>query len=67
MDFTLALIEASAQCDAASVAIKAAADKDTLIISGTKLFVPDAHIADYLLRVIELMNKYKLKSRAMIP
>ncbi len=49
--FTLALTEAGAQYDAASVTVKAAADKGAYIISGTKLFVPDAHIADYLLCV----------------
>jgi len=49
--FTLALAEASAQYDADSIAVKATADNDTYVINGTKLFVPDAHIADYLLCV----------------
>ena len=49
--FTLALTEASARYDAASIAVEAVADKDTYVINGTKLFVPDAHIADYLLCV----------------
>ena len=49
--FTLALTEASAQYDAGSIAVKAAADGDAYIINGTKLFVSDAHIADYLLCV----------------
>ena len=49
--FTLALTEASATYDAASIAVKATADGDTFIINGTKLFVPDAHVADYLLCV----------------
>jgi len=49
--FTLALTEDSAQYDAASIAVKATADRDEYIINGTKLFVPDAHIADYLLCV----------------
>jgi len=49
--FTLALTEAGARYDAASIAVKAAADKGAYIINGTKLFVPDAHIADYLLCV----------------
>lgn len=49
--FTLALTEANAQYGAGSIAVKASADKDGYIISGTKLFVPDAHIADYLLCV----------------
>ncbi|MBI2288183.1 MAG: acyl-CoA/acyl-ACP dehydrogenase [Chloroflexi bacterium] len=49
--FTLALTETSARYDAASINVKAMADKETYVISGTKLFVPDAHIADYLLCV----------------
>ena len=49
--FTLALTEASAQYDAASIAVEATADKDAYIIDVIKLFVPDAHIADCLLCV----------------
>ncbi len=48
---TLALTEASARYDAGSIAVRATADGDAYIIDGTKLFVPDAHIADYLLCV----------------
>ena len=46
---TLALTEPSARYDAASITVKAIADNDAYIINGTKLFVPDTHIADYLL------------------
>jgi len=49
--FTLALTETSGRYDAGSIAVKAVADKGAYIINGTKLFVPDAHIADYLLCV----------------
>lgn len=49
--FTLALTEASARYDAASITVTATADGDGYIINGTKLFVPDAHVADYLLCV----------------
>ncbi|MFC2021025.1 acyl-CoA dehydrogenase family protein [Chloroflexota bacterium] len=49
--FTLALTEASAGYDAGSIAVKATADGENYIIDGTKLFVPDAHVADYLLCV----------------
>jgi len=49
--FTLALTEAEAGYDADSIKLKATADKDEYVLSGTKLFVPDAHIADYLLCV----------------
>lgn len=48
---SLALTEASACYDATSVKVKAVAHKDAYVISGTKLYVPDAHIADYLLCV----------------
>ena len=49
--FTLALTEPSAGYDAGSIAVKATADNDAYILTGTKLFVPDARIADYLLCV----------------
>lgn len=46
---TLALTEPSARYDAASVQVKAKPEGDHYVISGTKLFVPDAHIADYVI------------------
>ena len=49
--FTLALTEVSAWHDAASIAATATADGNDFVIEGTKLFVPDAHVADYLLCV----------------
>jgi len=50
--FTLALTEPGYQnYDAASVTVEATPDNGNYIITGTKLFVPDAHIADYLLCV----------------
>jgi len=48
---TLALDEAGASYDAAGVKAKAVADKDGYIINGTKFFVPDANVADYILVV----------------
>jgi alkylation response protein AidB-like acyl-CoA dehydrogenase len=48
---TLALTEPSARYDPGSMAVKATPEKGAYILSGTKLFVPDAHIADYLLCV----------------
>lgn len=47
--FTLALTEPSAKYDAASITVKATDDRDAYVLNGTKLFVPDAHVADYLL------------------
>jgi len=51
MIMTLALTEPSATWDAGGIAVKAAAEGDDFVISGTKLFVSDAHIANYLLVV----------------
>jgi len=49
--FTLALTEPSAKYDAAAIAVKATADGEEYTLNGTKLFVPDANIADYMLVV----------------
>jgi alkylation response protein AidB-like acyl-CoA dehydrogenase len=46
---TLALTEPSARYDAVSVQAKAKPEGDHYVISGTKLFVHDAHIADYVI------------------
>lgn len=48
---TIALTEPSASYDPASITVKAVPDKDEYVISGTKLFVENAHIADYLVCV----------------
>jgi alkylation response protein AidB-like acyl-CoA dehydrogenase len=56
--FTLALTEPGYHhYDAASVTVKATPDGGNYIINGTKLFVPDAHIADYLLCVARTTPK----------
>jgi alkylation response protein AidB-like acyl-CoA dehydrogenase len=50
--FTLALTEPGYRnYDASSVTVEATRDDGNYIISGTKVFVPDAHIADHLLCV----------------
>ena len=49
--FTLALTEDSARYDASGVRLKATADKDSYILDGVKMFVPDANVADYMLCV----------------
>ncbi len=56
---TLALTEPSARYDAASIAVKAVFDRDDYILNGTKLFVPDAHIANYLLCVARTSGQAK--------
>jgi len=47
----LAFTEPSARYDAAGVETKAVAQGDSFIINGTKLFVENAHIADYIICV----------------
>ena len=49
---TLALTEPGAGCDPSSIKeVKAALDNNEYVIRGTKLFVPDANVADYYLCV----------------
>lgn len=48
---TLAFTEPSARYDAAGVKTKAVAQGDNFVINGTKLFVENAHIADYMICV----------------
>lgn len=48
---TMALTEPNARYDAAGVETKAVAQGDGFVINGTKLFVENAHIADYLICV----------------
>jgi alkylation response protein AidB-like acyl-CoA dehydrogenase len=49
MIMTLALTELSGTFEAKGVETKAVADGDEYVLGGTKLFIPDAHVADYLL------------------
>lgn len=56
---TMAIIEPEASYGAASVKTAAASEGDDYLISGTKLFVPDAHIADWVIcvtRTAEISN-----------
>jgi alkylation response protein AidB-like acyl-CoA dehydrogenase len=46
---TLAQTELDASYAAAAIETAAVSDKEDYIISGTKLFIPDAHIADYII------------------
>jgi alkylation response protein AidB-like acyl-CoA dehydrogenase len=46
---TLALNELNPNYEAAAIEVAAKSEKDDYIINGTKLFVPDAHIADYII------------------
>ena len=51
MILTLALTEPSVRLDAAGITVTATPYRDDFVIDGKKLFVPDAHIADYILCV----------------
>jgi alkylation response protein AidB-like acyl-CoA dehydrogenase len=57
--FTLALTEASASYNAADITVKATSSGDNFIIDGTKLFVPDANVADFILVVARTDEKAK--------
>jgi len=46
---TLALTEPEGGYDVDKVTVEAVVDGNNYVISGTKLFVPDAHIADYII------------------
>lgn len=48
---TLALTEASGGIEASDIDVRAVADREEFVIDGTKLFVPDANVADYFLCV----------------
>lgn len=48
---TMALTEPTAGYDAESIKVRAESDGNDYIINGTKLFIPDAHVANYLLCV----------------
>ncbi len=51
MMLTLALMEPSGSLEASGVTVEAVPSGENFIIEGRKLFVPDAHVADYLLCV----------------
>lgn len=55
--FTLAFNEVEFQEDPASINVKAALKGNSYLISGTKLFVPFAHVADYMICVARTRRK----------
>jgi len=48
---TLALTEPDIRFESSGVTLEAAADKGDFILSGTKLFIPDTHLADFIICV----------------
>ncbi len=51
MIMTLALTEPSARFDAEGVELAAKAEGDSFVLNGTKLFVRDSHVSDYMVVV----------------
>jgi len=51
MIMTMALMEPSGKYDFSGIEVKATANGDNYTIEGTKLFVADAHVADYIICV----------------
>jgi len=67
---TLAVTETDGLYEPESIATKAKLDKDTYVINGLKLFVPDAQVADYILcvaRTSSSADKKKGVTLFMIP
>ncbi|MBI4283447.1 MAG: acyl-CoA/acyl-ACP dehydrogenase [Chloroflexi bacterium] len=58
---TMALTEPGGSYDPASVGVEAISDGRDYVISGAKLFIPDAHIADWLICIA------RTKKRAAVP
>jgi len=52
--FTYAFTEPSGRWDAEGVQMAATAAGSDIVINGTKLFVPDANVADYILTAVQL-------------
>ncbi|MBI2329540.1 MAG: acyl-CoA/acyl-ACP dehydrogenase [Chloroflexi bacterium] len=59
MILTLALTEPSASWQPQHISVRAAASGENYVINGTKLFVPDAHVANYLLVVTRTKKSAK--------
>jgi alkylation response protein AidB-like acyl-CoA dehydrogenase len=56
---SLALTEPNARYDASGVEVKATVDANGYVINGTKLFVPDANVADFILVATRTDDKAK--------
>lgn len=61
---TVALIELDGTYDATSIDATAKASGDGHILSGTKLFVPDANVADYIL-VVARTKKAQIRTTGL--
>jgi acyl-CoA dehydrogenase len=59
--FALALSEPNVGSDAASVELFASQDGDQFILNGTKMFITNAHVADYIVTVTRTKRDVKKK------
>ncbi len=59
---TLAMVEPDSTYTASSIKMEAAAGNDGYIISGTKMFVPNANVADYFICVIRTKKGSKAEA-----
>jgi len=57
--FTMAFTEASGKWDAGAIKTKATADKNGYVINGTKMFIPNAYVADYIICIVRTDDKAK--------
>ena len=62
---TLALTETSATFEPWGVNVNAVPDGDDYVIKGVKLFVPDAHVADYIICVARTRKDVKDKNEGI--
>jgi alkylation response protein AidB-like acyl-CoA dehydrogenase len=56
---TLALLETSASYEAGGIKVKASPAGTDYVIQGTKLFVPDAHVSDYMVCAMRTKDSSK--------
>lgn len=56
---TLALVEANVQYTPEAITLRSIPDRGVYLLMGTKLFVPDAHVADYVICVSRNKDKTK--------
>jgi alkylation response protein AidB-like acyl-CoA dehydrogenase len=57
INLTMALAEPDSRYNVDSIGVKAIRDKNEYIVNGTKLFVPHAHIADFLICVAKTKER----------
>ena len=64
---TMALTEPNARLDAAGIETRAERRRDEFVINGAKLFVPNAHVSDYLIVVARTGNEEENVTLFLVP